>query len=109
MINCPYCKKNVIKFSNKRVNYCLIDKCANHYPIDVYFWENEIHLRPNIVYSLKISKKDIYLTFYSIFIYIEENKMILKKYGNHILNMEYDKNLTPENFFQKVKTYLSFL
>ena len=46
---------------------------------------------------------------FSLFIY--KNNMDLSKIGKHsyfIGSFPFDKSLTPENFEQKIKTYLTF-
>jgi hypothetical protein len=102
MIICPYCKR-IIKCNGECGNYC-----ALHYPIDVSFYIidnqiNTIELRQN---ACAIIPNDYFR--YSIIIFLNNNYMILKDYSSR-WNIPYDKNLTPENFEQKIKTYLSFL
>ena len=45
---------------------------------------------------------------YIIIMRLKENKMFLYKGGFLIMDSFIDRNLTPENFEQKLKTYLIF-
>lgn len=92
---CPYCKRNIIYY-----------RCDSHYPVIIHFWTSLFEIT-----DIRL-EKDNYE--YSINIDFSKNTMLLRKRGftgipREIAIIPYDKNLTPENFEQKIKTYLSFL
>jgi hypothetical protein len=98
MIFCPFCKKESTHTSG----------CKNHYPINVRFWID--FGRIVSIFLEKINYK--YSIIINIDIDISKTTMILRNWSaisGFDRKIPYDKNLTPENFEQKIKTYLSFL
>ena len=104
---CPYCKKP-FKESDKDLFYI---SCENH-PVKVdfflighYNYNNSLDIQ-YVLMTEKYNASDTKLWDYQIF--IEKNKMILCKKFYTLKSLPLDKSLTPENFYQKLKTYLIF-
>jgi hypothetical protein len=94
---CPYCKELLIR--NSWTN-SLRFNCFSHKPCEVEF----SFCGDGTVYYVKLIKYSYYIYMYPI-----DNKMSLWRDSEHITgNLSIDPNLTPENFEQKIKTYLNF-
>ena len=87
-ITCPFCNNKI--FLN----------CSNHGDISVKVFSSQY---TNFI--IRLSDKN-----YSI--YLEQDTMLLWKYTNNgssfVGRFPIDPNLTPENFEEKVKLYLTF-
>ena len=108
---CPYCKKEFKEVCEDLVYI----SCRNH-PLKVdfslvssYDYNNFL----NIEYVLMREKYDplmaSYTKLWNYQIFIEKDRMRLCKNYSTLNYLPLDKSLTPENFYQKLKTYLLFL
>ena len=97
-LTCPYCEQK-IKVIHNLDDYI---ECKNHGDIVVLIWET---------LNIEISNSN-----YMIYLYQQErmelfkiNKAGLGRYYDDISrDLPFDYSLTPENFEEKVKTYLIF-
>jgi hypothetical protein len=89
--NCPYCNKISIQCED-------LYECDNHLPVEVT-WSIEDRF-------VGISHNNYNITFYTY--YNKYMQLSCDYIGLEIFDIPYDKNLTPENFEQKIKTYLNF-
>jgi len=96
---CPYCK-NPTSQQEYEAEYSS-SYCFFHKDTKVRFRES-------------IPENNLQIQMYSLteegnYIIIRDNKiMVFKKYYTYILTLPLDPNLTPDNFKNKIKTYINF-
>jgi len=91
--NCPYCNNITDPFEEMWINSPFL--CKNHGDINVVFYKDNSRI---CMYNRILP---------SWYLYIIDNFMTLNK-EQKTITILFDKNLTPENFEQKLKTYLTF-
>ena len=96
-LTCPYCEKEI------KEGFC----CENHKDIQVLCCGGLDKDNNLFMSEIKMWNKDYYPDF--IWINLEENIMTIYKDCNKVAQVDLDKSLTPENFEDKLKTYLIFL
>ena len=105
--NCPYCNCSTNNIDDAWLS------CYNHGEIVVRFWNWKRYIN-NIYAGDKVKQKLYYIGYkdYYIYLYPKDNFMnICFNYfdsPDNSITLPIDPNLTPENFEQKLKTYLTF-
>ena len=94
---CIYCGNSIENSSSFEFYY----DCHNHLPVNVRFWLNNYYT----ITAIKLAYENYYIC-----IFPEDNNMDLysKFRFLRVMALPLDKSLTPKNFNNKVKTYLTF-
>jgi hypothetical protein len=102
---CPYCEKPIDHFPGWDMFGGINFICRNHGIVIVRF---KYSISDNSLLQIDIYFQSHLIKYKEISIYPVENKMKLIINYDNIIELPIDKNLTPENFEQKIKTYLIF-
>ena len=102
-ISCPFCSLPSEFYGHSSFKASLYI-CKNHGEdikvIIRYLYEQNL---------IEFYKLFDHKNLYEIFIYPSENKMSLYHgYSEVVKDIPYDHSLTPENLFNKIKTYINF-
>ena len=97
-LTCPYCEQK-IRITTQIDDYA---QCENHEGISILIWES---------LNIEISNSN-----YMIYLFKKERMELFKKtmaglgcfFDDINLNLPFDPYLTPENFEDKIKLYLTF-
>jgi hypothetical protein len=96
---CPFCKQDLILTFDNSKQAIIIYDCVNHnIPVKLLFY------KPSSTFFSIVIGKSHKLNLKILFF---KNSMELY-YNNLRLTLPMDNNLTPENFSNKLKTYLNF-
>jgi len=96
-ITCPYCNKSTFGLTCENHGEILVSIC---FGLNMQTWEIFIS-------NVKIWKIDNHKDF--ICVDLEKNLMFVYKDYKKVAELLIDNSLTPENYENKLKTYLTFL
>ena len=100
IISCPYCKTEINKI------YENIFTCTNHNGIVVEIYSPNENINYIRLYDIDF-RNQIFIDKDSMSLFC--SKKPVGDYATRKAVLPIDSNLTPENFENKVKTYLTFL